>query len=117
MIFAITHSCLSRKIHCTHLPDHDHLDLPRVLQLLLETTRDLFTHLGHSRIVDPLGIDHDADLTTRLVSETTFYTLEALSDLFQLLESLEVGLEHITTNPGTTHTARINRRPERGHIV
>src|SRR5690625_4165438 len=89
MIFAITHSCLSRKIHCTHLPDHDHLDLPRVLQLLLETTRDLFTHLGHSRIVDPLGIDHDADLTTRLDSETTFYTLEALSDLFQLLERSE----------------------------
>src|SRR5690606_33310029 len=100
------------EIHGPRLPYHDHLDLTRVLQLLLETPSDLLAHVHHPLVVDPLRVDHDPDLPARLDREAALDALEALGDLFDLLQPLDVRLEHLTPRAGARSADRICGRDQ-----
>src|SRR5690554_251011 len=106
MIFAMF-SPSPCEIHCPRLPDHDHLDLPGVLQLLLETTSDLLAHVDHPLVVDALRVDHHPDLAARLDREAALDALETLRDLLQLLQPLDVRLEHLATGAGARPADRV----------
>ena len=79
---------LFRVIHRARLADQVQLDLSGVLDLFL----DLLCHLScdqlHSLVVNDLGLDHYADLTSRLNCKRLVNALEATSDLLKLLGRL-----------------------------
>src|SRR5690606_14212339 len=98
---------LSGEVHRARLADDHHLDLPRVLQLVLQLARDLLAELRHGRVIDVLRIDHDADLAARLNREAALDAGKAVGDFLELLEPLHVGLEHLSARPGACAADRI----------
>src|SRR5439155_17394668 len=62
--------------HRPCLPNHDHLDLSRVLQLALDFARDLVRQPRRRRVVDRIGRHHDPDFPTRLNREDLVHALE-----------------------------------------
>ena len=55
-----------RHFDCTGLPNHDHLDLPGVLELILDLACDLVRQQRRSLVVDLRRLDDHADLAARL---------------------------------------------------
>src|SRR5690606_13952422 len=102
----------TREVDRACLPDHDDLDLPRILELLLEPPRDGLGQPGHPGVVDQLGLDDDAHLAARLDREAALDAREALRDLLQLLEALHVRLEHLAARTRPRAADRVRRRDE-----
>ena len=59
-------SRLLRDFDCPRLPDHGHLDLARVLELVLDLPRDLVRQERGAVVVDLGGLDDHPDLATGL---------------------------------------------------
>src|SRR5918999_2071398 len=82
------------------LADHGDLDLPRVLELLLDPLGHVAgQHLGGD-VVDVLRPDHDADLAAGLHGEHLVDPRVAAGDLLEALQALDVGLERLSPGPG-----------------
>src|ERR671922_1420770 len=81
------------KIHRPRLPDHDYLDLPRILQLRFDTASDFLGQRGHAEIIDLLRPNDDTHLASGLNGEDLFHAAIAARDLLDALEPLHVRLE------------------------
>src|SRR5215813_1153954 len=96
-----------RVLNRTGLANDGDLDLTGILQLGL----DLLGHVAREPerlvVVDPVGLDHDAQLPPRLDREGLLDSLEAVGDVLELLEPLDVGFEDLAAGP----------RPRRGQGV
>src|SRR5512138_3245892 len=84
---------LPRVLHGARLADHDHLDLPGILELALDAARDVGRERHRARVVDVLGLDHDPDLASRLDGVGLLHPREAVGDLLERLEPLHVVLD------------------------
>src|SRR5919106_2671179 len=81
------------------LAPHGDLDLPRVLELLLDPLGHVAgQHLGGD-VVDVLRLDHDADLAAGLHGEHLVDPRIAAGDLLEALQALDVGLERLPPRP------------------
>src|SRR2546426_3442715 len=87
------------------LADHRDLDLAGVLELLLHLFRDVPRDHLCGEVVDRLGLDQDADLTSRLHRVDLLDPGERVADLFEPLQTLDVGLERLATSarPAATY--------------
>src|SRR5436190_9930026 len=74
------------KVHCSRLPDQNDFDLPRILELGLDTPGDFFCERSHPRIVDLLGRNDDSNFAPRLDRKHLFDPAIARGDLLQTLE-------------------------------
>jgi hypothetical protein len=81
-------SPLPREIYRPGFADEHDLDLPRVLELLLEAPRDLLGDLGHLFVGDLVRLDHDPHLAPCLNREAPLHPGEVEGDLLELLEPL-----------------------------
>src|SRR6266540_4412247 len=91
---------LLRVLDAADLPHHRDLDLPRVLELLLDPLGHVAgEHLGGD-VVDVLGSDHDPDLAAGLHGEDLVHARVADRDLLQTLEPLDIGLERLAARAG-----------------
>src|SRR5687767_9522438 len=86
-------------IHRPRLPDDHHLDLPRILQLMLDLPGDVRAQLARVRVVHTVGRDDDAYLPACLDRENLFHPGELRRELLQLGETLDVGLECLAPSP------------------
>ena len=72
------------------LPQDVNLDLTGVGELLLDLLGDVAGEQDHLILADVLGLDHDADLAARLDGVGARDAGEALGDLLELFEALDV---------------------------
>src|SRR5690242_1489451 len=91
---------LLRVVHGAGLADHRDPDLARVLELLLDPARDLGGEPLGPRVVDLGVLDHDPYLAAGLDRVALLDAGEAVGDLLQLLEALDVDLEALAPRPG-----------------
>src|SRR5690606_29550612 len=110
MIFAISSS--AGEIDRPRLAYDDDLDLPGVLELVLQPTGDPVAQFSHRLVVDLFGVDHDPDLPARLDREAPLDAREALRNLLQLLQALHVRLEQFAASAGPRPADRIGRRDQ-----
>src|SRR5258705_2045088 len=87
-------------LHRAGLADDDDLDLPRILKLPLDTARDIGGQLDRAGVVHVLRLDHDAHLAARLDGIRLFHTGEAIGDLLERLEALDVVLDALPASAG-----------------
>src|SRR4249920_539882 len=83
----------------TRLAHDRDLDLPGVLQLLLDLFGDVPRHHLGGEVVDVLGLDHHADLATGLHRVDLLDARVARADLLEALEALDVGLQALAAGP------------------
>src|SRR5439155_24390875 len=86
----LARSCDTRRallgvVDGSRLPNDRYLDLPRVLQRLLDLRRDVTRETRGREIVDLLRPHDDADLASGLDGKRLFHAVERIRDLFQLL--------------------------------
>src|SRR5829696_7014782 len=81
------------------LADHGDLDLPRVLELLLDPLGHVAGEDLGGDVVDVLGLDHDPDLAAGLHGEHLVDPGVAAGDLLEALQALDVGLEGLAAGP------------------
>src|SRR5438105_4967520 len=91
----------ARKIHRPRLTDHDHLDLPRVLQLRFDAPRDLLRQRRHATVVHIVGRHENAHLTACLNCVDLLDAAIARGDPLQPLEALDVRLERFPPCTGS----------------
>src|SRR5438552_1049053 len=60
------------------LPDHGHLDLAGVLELVLDSASDVFGEPDGLFVVDLFAFDHDPDLASRLQCEGLRHAFEGI---------------------------------------
>src|SRR3954447_7725823 len=77
------------------LPDDGHLDLTRVLELLLDLAGDLVREEHRPVVVERARHDHDADLAARLHRVDLVHAVVAGGDLLQVAQALDVLLERL----------------------
>src|SRR5918992_1302373 len=82
------------------LANHGDLDLPRVLELLLDPLGHVAGQDLGGDVVDVLGLDHDPDLAAGLHGEDLVDTRVAAGDLLETLQALDVGLERLPPGAG-----------------
>src|ERR687898_3345266 len=86
-------------LNAADLADHRDLDLPRVLELLLDPLGHVAGQDLGGDVVDVLGLDHDPDLAAGLHGEAFVDTGGAAGDLLEALQTLDVGLERLPPRP------------------
>src|SRR4051794_34346748 len=89
----------ARALDRPRLADHGHLDLAGVGQLLLDLASDVLRQPERRLVADLAAVDDDADLAAGLDGEGLLHPLEARRDLLQLLQPLDVGLQHLAAGP------------------
>src|SRR4051794_30437289 len=77
-------SSSSSVVRGPRLPDHGHLDLARVLELLLDLAGDLVREQDRSVVVERAGADHDADLAAGLHRVDLVDAVVARGDLLEV---------------------------------
>src|SRR5215217_4901763 len=82
------------------LADHRDLDLPGVLELLLDPLGHVAGQDLGGDVVDVLRLDHDPDLAPGLHGEHLVDTGVAAGDLLEALQALDVGLQGLAPRPG-----------------
>src|SRR5215213_10322650 len=82
------------------LADHGDLDLPGVLELLLDPLGHVAGQDLGGDVVDVLGLDHDPDLAAGLHGEHLVDPGVAAGDLLEALQALDVGLEGLAAGAG-----------------
>ena len=82
------------------LADDGDLDLPRVLELLLDPLGHVAGQDLGGDVVDVLRLDHDPDLAAGLHGEDLVDARVAAGDLLEALQALDVGLERLPAGPG-----------------
>src|SRR5678815_377137 len=94
-------SCPStRVLDRTRLPDHRDLDLAGILELPFDLARDVAREPQRLVVGDAVGLDDDPKLPPRLDSESLLDALEAVRDVLQLLQALDVGLQDLAPRAG-----------------
>src|SRR5439155_2679241 len=96
-------------VHGARFADHGDSDLPRILQLLLDASRDVAGQSLRARVVDALVLDHDAHLTAGLDRVALLHALERVCYTLERLEPLDVGLEALAPSTGTRAADRVGR--------
>src|SRR5262249_28979160 len=103
---------LLRVVHRTGLADHGDANLPGILQLALDAARDLARQPLRARVVHTVVLDHDAHLAPGLDRVRLLDPREAVGDLLQRLEPLDVDLEALAPRPGPRARDRVGRRDQ-----
>ena len=85
------------------------LDLTRVLELALELLDDLVRDDHHLLVVDLLRLHRYADFSARLDGVSLVDTREAVGDLLDLLEPLDVVLEVLASRSGSRRGDGVRR--------
>src|SRR5687767_2998571 len=85
----VTHRLL-RVIDYPRFANDRHLDLPRVVECVLDALDDVAVETPRGVLVYLVGLDHDADLAPRLKGVRLLHTLEAERHIFQRLDALDV---------------------------
>src|SRR4051794_34516429 len=112
-----------REVDRPALPDHRHLDLTRVLELLLDVARDPVREQRRGVVVDLLGLHDHADLAAGLHRVHLVDAVVALGDLLELTQPLRVVLERLPARARAGAGERVDdlddRRLDRldGHLV
>src|SRR5688500_5770952 len=99
-----------RVLDRTGLADHRDLDLARVGEVLLDLLGDVAREPDRLLVGDLLAVHDDADLAAGLDREALLHALEARGDLLELLEPLDVGLEHLAARAGSCRGEPVGRR-------
>src|SRR5258705_10097000 len=84
-----------RIVRGARFADHRHLDLSRILELVLDPARDVLRKPDRFLIGDLFALDHDADFAAGLQREGLRDTLEGVGDPFELFEALDVAFEDV----------------------
>src|SRR5213594_3602485 len=100
-------SRLPRVLDGSRLPDHGDLDLPGILELGLDLPRDVSREPESFVVGDPVGLDDDAQLPARLDRERLLDALEAVGDVLELLEPLDVRLQDLAPCTGPRRRQRV----------
>src|SRR4051794_30682515 len=77
------------------LPDHRHLDMARILELLLDLAGDLVREQHGAVVVERAGHDHHADLAAGLHGVDLVDAVVAGGDLLEVAQALDVLLERL----------------------
>ena len=91
-----------------------YLDLAGVGQLVLDLLGDIAREQDHLVLADVLRLDHDADLAAGLDGVAAGDAGEALGDLLELFETLDVVLDVLAARAGTGRGDRVRRLDEAG---
>src|SRR5215203_7521728 len=86
---------LSSVVGGPRLPDDGHLDLTRVLELLLDLAGDLVGEQHRPVVIERAGLDHHADLAAGLHGVDLVHAVVAGGDLLEVAEALDVLLERL----------------------
>src|SRR5579875_1238928 len=89
------------------LANHRDLDLPRVLELLLDRARDLVGEQRRSVVVDAARGDHHADLSPRLHRVDLLDPVVPAGDLLEVAQALDVLLEGLAARAGPGARERV----------
>ncbi len=96
----------SCEVHRSRLPDHDHLDLPRILELVLDLARDRLGERRHARVVDSVRRHDDPDLAPAWIT-LLFRRQGRLERSPPAAEPLHVGLERFAPGPRSRAADRV----------
>src|SRR3954447_14351090 len=88
-------TALTSVVGRARLPDHGDLDLPRVLELLLDLAGDLVAEQDGAVVVERARYDHDADLAPGLHGVDLVDAVVAGGDLLEVAQALDVLLERL----------------------
>src|SRR5688572_6677742 len=80
----------ARVVGGPRLPDHGHLDLARVLELLLDLAGDLVREQHRAVVVERPRQDHDADLAAGLHRVDLVDALVTRGDVLEVAQALDV---------------------------
>src|ERR1044072_8689147 len=86
---------LLRVVHRARLADHRHLDLPGVLELLLDVARDLARQRAGAVVADRARLDDHADLAAGLHGVHLVDAVVAGGELLQVAQALDVLLQRL----------------------
>src|SRR5215831_4175098 len=103
---------LLRELDRAGLPDHGHLDLAGVLELILDLARDLVREQDGTVVVDLLRLDDHADLAARLERVDLLHPVVPRGDLLERLEPLDVLLEALAARAGPRRRDGVRRDHE-----
>src|SRR5438552_8034262 len=91
------------------LPDHRHLDLARVLELVFDLAGDLVREQDRLVVVDLLRLHDPPDLATGLERVDLLDAAVVAGQLLEGLEALDVVLEALAASAGTRGRDRVGR--------
>src|SRR3954449_4304012 len=91
---------LSSVVRRPRLPDDRDLDLPGVLELLLDLARDLVREQHGAVVVEGTGHHHHADLAAGLHGVDLVDAVVPRRDLLEVAQALDVLLERLATGAG-----------------
>src|SRR5215211_4705285 len=100
---------LSSVVGGPRLPDDGDLDLPWVLELLLDLARDLVGEQDRPVVVERVGLDHDADLAAGLHGVDLVDAVVAGGDVLEVAQALDVLLERLAARAGARAGERVRR--------
>src|SRR3954464_2323361 len=87
--------------------DDGHLDLPRILELLLDLACDLVRQQDRAVVVEGAGVEHDADLPAGLHRVDLVDALVACRDVLEVAQALDVLLERLAAGARARARERI----------
>ena len=90
------------------------LDLTGVSQLLFDLLGDVAGQQNHLILADLLGLDHHADLAAGLDRIRACDAWEALGDLLQLFQTLDVVFDVLTARAGACGGDGVGRLNQAG---
>jgi hypothetical protein len=83
---------LPGRLCCPGLPNHHHLDLPWILQVILDLFGDLFGQAEGCQIVNFVGIDQHPHFAAGLDGIGLGDAREGIADILKGLDALNLGL-------------------------
>src|SRR5215213_11749231 len=96
------------------LPDDRHLDLARVLELLLDLAGDLVREQDGAVVVERARLDHHADLAAGLHGVDLVHAVVACGDLLEVAQALDVLLERLAARARPRAGQRVGRLHDDG---
>src|SRR5207237_6950579 len=116
---------LPGELNGPRLTNDGHLDLSRVLELVLDAPCDVFGQPDRLLVRHAVAFADNADLAAGLQGERLRDALERIGDVLELLETFHVGLEDVAAGAGTCrgdrvgrlHDHRFERRPVDVHVM
>src|SRR5918993_2033002 len=104
----------TRELNGARLPDHGDLDLPWILQLVLDPFGDVPRQPNRRFVRDLFALDDDADFAAGLECKGLRDPVERIGNPFELFEALHVGLEDVAPGAGSRRGHGISRLDDHG---